>query len=104
MTERRLVRADLGSHDRELERNADPLLRGLDEVAVGVGEDRELPAAGARSLKRRPRLRKRLPRRQGLREPGRLTLGSYELAHRSGPDLLIIPYTIGLNRWLHLVI
>src|SRR5580765_2625830 len=43
----RLVGADLGGDDRLVERNADPDLRGGDEVAVGVGEDRQPPPAPA---------------------------------------------------------
>src|SRR5438132_12093675 len=43
----RLVRADLRRDDRELERDADPRHRGVDELAVGVREAGELPASRA---------------------------------------------------------
>src|SRR5882724_7919965 len=48
MLVRRLVRADLRRDDRELERHADARERCIDVVAIGVGENRELPAASAR--------------------------------------------------------
>jgi hypothetical protein len=50
----RLVRADLSRDDRDLERHADRLHRGLDEIAVRVREDPEPP-----------------PPITGFREPGR---------------------------------
>src|SRR5439155_16428573 len=64
VTVRRLVGADLTRHDLELERDADRQLRGLGEVAVGVGENRELPAARSRLLERGPQLRERAPARE----------------------------------------
>src|SRR6478735_5114959 len=54
---RRFVRADLRGDDGELERHADLLHRAFDEVTIGVGEDRELPAARAYVLERRAHLR-----------------------------------------------
>src|SRR6266487_3951646 len=47
---RRLVRADLAGDDGQLELDADLPDRRLDEVPVGVGEDREPPAAVAHLL------------------------------------------------------
>ena len=99
-----LVGTDLRRDDRELERDADPLQRRLDEVAIGVGEDGELPAASARILERRPHLRERHPRGKRLREPGYLGLGGPELAHRSRHDLSVAALTPGLERRLDLVV
>src|SRR5579864_5753615 len=60
----RLVGADLRGDDRELEGNTDPTHRRVDVIAVGVGENGELPPAPASLLERRLHLRKRLPPRQ----------------------------------------
>src|SRR5206468_4275557 len=68
MAVRRLVRADLGGDDHMVERHADPLERRVDVVAVGVREDRELPASRARVLERGAYVGKRLPGRQRARE------------------------------------
>ena len=67
----RLVGADLGGDDRLVERHPDPRLRRADEIAVGVREDRELPAACLRLLERGRHLGKRLPRRQRARRAHR---------------------------------
>ena len=64
----RLYTFSLADDDRELEGNADLLHRGLDEITVGVRQDGELPAPGARRLERRADLRERRPRRQGACE------------------------------------
>ena len=42
-----LVGTDLGGDDRALEWDAEALHRGVDEVAVCVRKDRELPASSA---------------------------------------------------------
>ena len=63
-----LVRADLGRDDRELEGDTDGLHRRVDELAVGVREDRELPAARTRFLERGAHLGERLPRGQRAAE------------------------------------
>ena len=63
---RRLVRADLGRDDRELELDPDPSERRLEEVAVGVGEDGEPPTAGSGLLERLRHLRESIPARQRL--------------------------------------
>src|SRR5881227_4390761 len=68
VAERRLVRADLPRDDRELERNADARHRRLDEVAVGVRQDRELPASRSRGVEGLTRLRKNRPLRKRPRE------------------------------------
>ena len=48
----RLVGADLGGDDRAVERHADRRHRGVDEVAIGVRQDAEPPAARPRLLER----------------------------------------------------
>jgi len=68
----RLVRADLGGDDREVEGHSDPGHRRLDEVTVRVGENRQLPAAAARILERSAHLGERRPRRKRARESVRL--------------------------------
>src|SRR5439155_965281 len=92
------------SHDRELERNADLLLRGLDEVAVGVGEDRELPAVGADLPERLGNLRKRPPARQRARKRVLLAGGRAELAHRLGQHLAVGALSVGFQLRLELVV
>ena len=62
----RLVRVDLRRDDRKLEGNADPRDRRLDEVAIGVREERELPAARACLFEGRANLRKGTPTRAEL--------------------------------------
>src|SRR5438067_3316982 len=104
MAERRLVRGDLGSHDRELERNADLLLRGVDEVAVGVGEDRELPAVGADLPKPVGHLRERTPARQRPRKRVLLAGGRAKRAHRLGQYLAIGALAVGFQLRLELVV
>ncbi len=76
---RGLVRADLGGDDRELERHADLRQGRIDEVSIGVGEDRELPAAGAGVLERLAHLRERLPRGQRTRERTVLVRGERQV-------------------------
>src|SRR6476659_8433707 len=102
--ELRLVRADFRRHDRKLERDADPAHRSLDEIAVGVGKDRELPTARSRVLERRPHLRERLPRGKRLGQPGRLVIRRSKLPHRFGHDRAIAPGAAGLKGRLDLVV
>src|SRR6266545_1688708 len=85
----RLVGADLRSNDRELERDADPRHRRLDEIAVGVREDGELPAARASALQRRAYLGERLPAGQGVGQRILLTTRRPELEHGLAHDLSI---------------
>src|SRR5438093_8174500 len=99
-----LVGTDLRRDDRELERDADPLHRGVDEVAIGVGEDRKLPTAGTRCLERPPDLREGLPRGERLRQAGHFFVGRTQLAHRLCHDLSIAPGTTGLKSRLDLVV
>ena len=85
---RRLVRTDLRGDHRLVERHADRRLRRLDEVAVGVREDREPPAAGARAFQCLPRLGERRPARQ--RAPERVLLAGRHGLGR-GPRTRRIP-------------
>ena len=86
VAERGLVRADLRRDDRLLERDADPFHRRVDVVAVGVREDRELPAALTRLLERRRHLRERPPagRRPASAPPPRRARRA-AASPRSGP-------------------
>ena len=45
VTERRLVRTDVGRHDTEIHRHPDRGERRVEEVGVGVRQDAELPSA-----------------------------------------------------------
>jgi hypothetical protein len=71
---RGLVRADLAGDDRVVEIQADPLQRGVQQLAVRVGEDRELPAALSRLDERRRRILEHRPIWERARESARLTL------------------------------
>src|SRR5436305_2314568 len=111
VTVRRLVRADLARHDLELERDTDGPLRRLDEVAVGVREDRELPTALAGLLERRPHLRKRAPAREGgaeraavLRVEGELGVVRDALERLRQHLVVAEPRLVGLDRGLDLVV
>ena len=55
----RLVRADFARDDRQVEANADRVHRGVDQIAVGVREDPELPAAVVRLREARDERRRR---------------------------------------------
>src|SRR5439155_8671106 len=57
----RLVRTDLRGHDHQLERHADLLQRGVDEVPVRVREDCKLPASRPYLLQCRAHFREGLP-------------------------------------------
>src|SRR5512133_1531478 len=100
----RLVGADLGRDDRELEWDADLLHRGFDEVAVGVGQDRELPTARTRFLERRPHFWEGLPGGKRLRQAGYFLVGRTELPHRLCHDLPIAPGATGLKGRFDLVV
>ena len=75
---RGLVGADVLGHDREVDRDAELLLRRGDQVAVGVGEERELPAAVAQLCERRRHVREGRPVRERPREGARLALGELD--------------------------
>src|SRR5213076_2389305 len=68
VAERRLVGADLRRDDRDLERDAELGHRRVDEVAVCVGEDRQLPAAAACLFERGRNLGKGPPGRERSRQ------------------------------------
>src|SRR5882724_1351264 len=99
-----LVRPDLGCDDCELERDADALHGRLDEVAVGVGENCELPAAGTRILECRRHLPERPPGGQRLGQSGDFVFRCTELAHCIRHDLSVGARTTGLKRRLELVV
>ena len=71
----RLVRADLGGDDHSLKGDADGDHRGVDQVAIGVGEDRELPAAVARFGERGGHIVEDGPRRKRASERAGLSFG-----------------------------
>src|SRR3954468_11072482 len=100
----RFVRVDLRRDDRKLEGNADSPDRRLDEVAVGVREERKLPAARARLVEGRGNLRKRAPLREGGCEPALLALRCAECRHRVGHHLPVASSAPGLQRRLELVV
>src|SRR5438876_10767454 len=100
----RLVGADLRRDDRTLEGNADPLHRRLDEVAIRVGEDGELPAALPRLGQRAANFGERFPGRQRRREAPCILVGSTELAHRLGHHLAVAQRSVCLERGLDVVI
>src|SRR5919201_3035854 len=99
----RLVGADLGGDDRELEGNADLLHRRLDEITVGVRQDGELPASGARRFERRTDLRERLPRGQRTGERSSVVDGEppRNLRHHVA---VRAPSVLGLHLRLALVV
>src|SRR5207244_746844 len=107
---RRLVRADLARHDLQLERDADRPLRRLDEVAVGVRQDRELPATRPGLLECRPHLRERAPARERGAERAAVLRVEWQLGIVRDPlerlrQHLVIAETglVGLDRRLDLV-
>ena len=63
VSERRLVRADVGRHDAQIDRHADRGERRVQEVGVGVRQDAELPAARPELRQGRRHVRERRPRR-----------------------------------------
>ena len=82
VTVRGLVRADLPRDDRELERDADRRHRRVDQIAVGVGEDREPPAPRLASVEPGGRVGEHRPARKRSRERARLALRKREAAPR----------------------
>src|SRR5438132_14002807 len=102
---RRLVRADLGGDDREVDRYGNPCERGVEQVAVGVREDGELPAARTRVLECRRHLRERIPLRQRATERVLLGRGSAEPRERDGQDIPVAPgLVLPLDLRLELVV
>jgi hypothetical protein len=75
---RRLVGADVLRHYREVDRDAKVPLRRLDQVTVGVREEREHPTAVAELGERGRHVEERRPVRQCLRERVGLALGDLD--------------------------
>jgi hypothetical protein len=88
---RRLVRADLGGDDGQVEADSDPRQRGVEEVGVGVGEDGKPPAAGAGPLERGRHFRERLPFGQRAAERVLLVRRRAEPGERDGHHLAVAP-------------
>jgi hypothetical protein len=80
-------------------------IRSIEELAIGVGEHGELPAAGAGLLEGRLRLGERVPARQRAAERVLLVGGSAEAGEHDGHHLAIAPSGIlALDLRLELVV
>src|SRR5205823_12784492 len=89
VTARRLVRADLGRDDREVELDSDARERGVEKVTVRIREDGEPPTQGASLPERLRHYREGFPARQRATQGVLLCGGSPETSERDGHNLAI---------------
>jgi hypothetical protein len=102
---RRLVRADLGRDDGQVELDAEPVEGRVEKVAVGVRQDREPPAARARVLERSGHLGKRLPVGKRASERALFRGGGAEAGERDAHHAAVAPARLlALDLRLELVV